>query len=111
MPRQAGSRLSSQTLGSMKTIATSSVEEGLDFGFNLLIGPAADAGRGDGVLAQRLLSLIESFVHPRYAGEPEIALDALEELVDCVPLKHQRNQDQIATQMVWLREQFPRDLG
>ena len=95
----------------MKTIATSSVEDGLDFGFNLLVGPAADAGRGDGVLAQRLLSLIESFVHLRYAGEPEIALSALEELVNCVPLEHRRNQDQIAAQMVWLREQFSRNLG
>jgi len=95
----------------MKTIATSSIEEGLDFGFNLLVSSAADAGRGDGVLAQKLLSLIENFVHPRYAGEPEIALGALEELVDGVPLKHQRNRDQIAAQMVWLREQFPRDLA
>jgi hypothetical protein len=95
----------------MRSIATSSIEEGLDFGFNLLVGPAADGGRDDGVLAQRLLSLIENFVHPRYAGESEVALDALEELVDCVPLKYQRNRDQIEAQMVWLREQLPRGLG
>lgn len=94
----------------MKTIATSSVEEGLDFGFNLLVGPAAEGGRNDEVLAQKLLSLIESFVHPRYAGEPEIALDALEELEGCVPLRYQRNRDQIAAQMAWLREQLPRRL-
>lgn len=95
----------------MKSIATSSVDEGLDFGFNLVVGPAADGGRDDGVLAQRLLSLIENFVHPRYAGEPAIALSALEELVDCVPLKYQQNRAQIEKQMAWLREQLPRDLG
>ena len=95
----------------MKNIATSSVEEGLDFGFNLLVGPAADGGRDDGVLAQRLLLLIESFVHPRYAGEPEVALYALEDLVDCVPLKYQRNREQIEAQMNWLREQLSKQVG
>jgi hypothetical protein len=95
----------------MKNIATSSVEGGLDFGFNLLVGPAADSGRDDGVLAQRLLSLIENFVHHRYVGEPEVALGALEDLIDCVPLKYQRNRDQIEAQMAWLREQLPRGLG
>ena len=95
----------------MKSIATTSVEEGLDFGFNLLVGPAADGGRNDGVLAQRLLTLIEQFVHPRYAGEPEIALDALEGLADCVPMKYQRNPDLIEAQLAWLREQLPRACG
>lgn len=95
----------------MKSIATSSVAEGLDFGFNLLVGPAAKGGRDDGFLAQRLLSMIENFVHHRYAGEPEIALDALEELAVCVPLKYQRNRDQIEAQIAWLREQLPRACG
>jgi len=95
----------------MNNIATSSVEEGLDFGFNLLVGPAADGGQDDGVLAQRLLVLVQNFVHPRYAGEPELALDALEELADCVPLKHQLNRDQVDAQMAWLRAQFSKDSG
>jgi hypothetical protein len=92
----------------MQSIATSSVEEGLDFGFNLIVGPASHCGREDGILAQKLLSLIEGFVLPRYAGEPEIALDALEDLTNCVPLKYQRNRNQITAQIVWLREQLPR---
>ena len=95
----------------MNNIATSSVDAGLDFGFNLLVGPAADGGRADEVLAQKLLSLTENFVHPRYAGEPEVALNALEDLADCVPLQYQRNRSQIEAQIAWLRERLPRDLG
>jgi hypothetical protein len=95
----------------MNNIATHSIEEGLDFGLNLMMGPAADAGRDDAVLAQKLLRLIEQFIHPRYAGEPEIALDALEWLADCVPLKYQRNREQIEAQIAWLREQLPEDIA
>lgn len=89
----------------MNNIATSSFDEGLDFGFNLLVQLAADVGRDNSVLAQTLLSLIKAFVLPRYAGEPEIALDALEDLADCIPSEYQRNRDQIEAQIVWLKEQ------
>lgn len=91
----------------MNSIATSSVEEGLDFGFNLLIGTAADVGREDQALAQRILPLVQGFVQPRYAGELDIALDGLEALAECIAPQLQRNRTQIEAQLAWLREQLP----
>jgi hypothetical protein len=87
-------------------IATSSIEEGLDFGFNLLIGPAAETGQAKPDLGAQLLFVIQAFVRPRYAGEPEIALDSLEHLAELIPREYQRNWAQVRRQLTWLREQM-----
>jgi hypothetical protein len=90
-------------------IATNSIEEGLDFAFNLLVGPAAESGRAKPELGPQLLSVIQAFVRPRYAGEPEIALDSLEHLAELIPVEYQRNWAQVTGQLAWLREQIPMD--
>lgn len=97
---------SSKSVERMTSIATSSIEEGLDFGFNLLIGSAAEAGKARPELATRLLMANQNFVHPRYAGESEIALQFLEELAELIPDESRHNLAQVELQLEWLREQF-----
>jgi len=87
-------------------IATHSFEEGLDFAFNLLVSPLEEAGREDPRVAAELLTKIANFVHPRYAGEPRIALDAILDLYDAVSENEVRNRIQIELQIAWLKDNF-----
>ena len=90
----------------MNRIATSSIEEGLDFAFNLLVGQIEAAGRENPQLAVELLSKITNFVHPRYAGEPEVAFDAIEDLMSTMSSNNLQNRSQVERQLAWLREQI-----
>ncbi|HVH18189.1 MAG TPA: hypothetical protein VNF72_07810 [Myxococcota bacterium] len=89
-------------------IATSSIEEALDFAFNLLMGPIAATGRANPQLAVELLEQIENFVHPRYVGELEIALEYIEHFASLVRRERLHHRDQFARQLEWLRERIPR---
>jgi hypothetical protein len=83
-------------------IATSSVEEGLDFSLNLIAGAVAIAGGRNPELAQSLLRQISEFISLRYAGELELALEYLEGIYEEVPTDIEFRREQFKKQIEWL---------
>ena len=69
----------------MNGIATSSIEEGLDFALNLIVDATARAGGRDSDLAPSLLRQLSGFISLRYAGELRLALEYLEGLLEALP--------------------------
>ncbi len=83
-------------------IATSSVEEGLDFSLNLIADAVAVAGARNSSLAQSLLNQMSSYISLRYAGELELALEYLEGIYETVPFDIEFRREQFEKQLEWL---------
>ena len=58
-------------------IATSSIQEGLDFACHLLSNAIAAAGHAEPAKAVQLLDEITNYIQFRYAGEDRLALESL----------------------------------
>lgn len=69
----------------MNDIATSSVEEGLDFALNLIAGATATAGEQDSDIAQAMLRQMSQIISLRNAGELRLAVEQLERVHEAVP--------------------------
>lgn len=90
----------------MNEIATDSIEEGLDFAFNLIIPVISKAGQRDAQLAQQLLVKVEDYVTLRYAGELYLAYEWLLNF-DGLNVSGQENRvGQFRKQMAWINNQF-----
>jgi hypothetical protein len=86
-------------------IATSSVEEGLDFACNLLADALSEEGRSASNKAPQLLSELAYYIQYRYAGEVLLALDCLAGLGRaCSP--HQPRGDHFWLQIRWVASQL-----
>ncbi len=88
----------------MREIATSSIDEVLDFGFNLIIPAVAIAGQNDPTQAQSLLNMVAEYVSLRYAGEVRLAFEYLEGIADAMPNEIDPRREQFEQQLNWLRE-------
>jgi len=82
-------------------IATSSIQEGLDFACHLLSNAIAAAGHAEPAKAVQLLDEITNYIQFRYAGEDRLALESLSWLGHmCDARKFRSNQ--FWSQMKWL---------
>jgi hypothetical protein len=86
-------------------IATSSVEEGLDFACSLVSGAMSKAGEGDPTEAQRLVQELTSYVQFRYVGELLLAAENLASLGRACDPEAFRSK-QFWLQMHWVAEQM-----
>ena len=82
-------------------IATSSLEEGLDFAFHLFIETLASAGNAIPAKAPEILNDITSYVHLRYVGELGLAFEYLEDLAREYPMPAPGNS-KFNTQLNWI---------
>ena len=83
-------------------IATSSVEEGLDFACNLLVGALESVAASNSSDARRTLSSLAHYLSLRYAGELGLAFEELAGLAgDLAP--HMSKSEQLQDQLRWLR--------
>lgn len=87
----------------MNGIATSSVDEGLDFAFNLIMPLAAEAGSNELKTASKILETISTYVSLRYAGELILAFEYLETLSEQTQNQGNSRKEQFDSQMSWLR--------
>jgi hypothetical protein len=86
-------------------IATSSVEEGLDFACSLISDAISKQGRAKPEKALQLLEELSSYVQLRYVGELGLALEYLAELGSlCSPDLFQSRQ--FWSQLRWLAEKI-----
>ena len=90
----------------MSDIATSSIEEALDFAFNLIIPVISDTGGRDKNLAPELLSQVSDYVSLRYAGELVLAFEWLQEFEDLHSLEFPDREKQFKKQMNWLENEI-----
>jgi hypothetical protein len=82
-------------------IATSSIQEGLDFACSLLSDAIAAEGRAEPAKAVELLSELTSYIQFRYVGEEGLALESLSWLGRMCEVGAFRSQ-QFWSQMKWL---------
>ena len=83
-------------------IATSSVEEGLDFACNLLVGAFEAVAVSDSGEARSTLSSLAQYLSFRYAGELGLAFEELAGLAeDLAP--HMSKSEQLQAQLRWLQ--------
>ncbi len=88
----------------MNDIATSSIDEGLDFGLNLIADALAETGEREPSMAPALLRCLSQYVSLRYAGELRLAFEYLIDLSERVLEDVQYRREQFARQLDWLRE-------
>lgn len=88
----------------MTDIVTSSVDEGLDFAFNLVVGAIATAGDRDALKAQFLLGQVSQYVRLRYSGELRLAFEYLDQIDREIPSDIDFQRNQFVRQIDWLRE-------
>jgi hypothetical protein len=86
-------------------IATSSIEEGLDFACSLASDAISRAGVADSMEAQRLLHDLTSYVQFRYVGELLLAVEYLSSLGRACDPKGFRST-QFWHQMRWVASQM-----
>lgn len=85
----------------INVIATSSIQEGLDFACSLLSNAIAAAGQSDPERAVPLLNELTNYIQFRYVGEEGLALESLSWLGRmCDARRFQSNQ--FWSQMKWL---------
>lgn len=82
-------------------IATSSIQEGLDFACSLLSDAIAAKGRAEPAKAVPLLNELTSYIQFRYVGEEGLALESLSWLGRTCNVGAFRNS-QFWSQMKWL---------
>ena len=83
------------------SIATSSVEEGLDFGCNLLIGALEVAATSSSSDAQDILSSLVRYLRFRYVGELGLAFEELSALAsELAP--HVQRSELLNAQLTWV---------
>lgn len=82
-------------------IATSSIQEGLDFACSLLSDAIAAEGRSEPAKAVQLLNELTSYIQFRYVGEEGLALESLSWLGRMCDVKAFRS-NQFWSQMKWL---------
>jgi hypothetical protein len=92
-------------MASDEVIATSSIEEGLDFASSLISSAIPAAGEASREQANRLLADLCSYVQLRYVGEPLLALEYLVSLGRACDPKDFRSQ-QFWRQLNWIAEQM-----
>jgi hypothetical protein len=86
-------------------IATSSVEEGLDFACNLISDAVAEMGKADSSRAGQLLGEFTSYLRLRYAGELLLATEYLAGLGHaCDPASF--NGAQFWAQLRWIASEM-----
>ena len=90
----------------MNDIATSSIEEGLDFAFNLIMPIIADAGEEDALQAKELLSHVSTYVTLRYAGELQLAYEWLQNFEDLNSNEKIDRINQFKKQLKWLETEI-----
>jgi hypothetical protein len=86
-------------------IATSSIEEGLDFACSLASDAISRAGTADPAQAQRLLHELTSYVQFRYVGELLLAAEHLASLGKACNSREFRST-QFWNQMRWVASQM-----
>ncbi len=86
-------------------IATSSVEEGLDFACSLISDAIAEAGRKKPEQAVQLLQELASYVQFRYVGESGLALEYLAGLGSACAQDSSRSS-QFWLQLHWVASQM-----
>ena len=83
-------------------IATSSIEEGLDFACNLLAGAFESVAANNSSDARSTLSSLAQYLSFRYAGELGLAFEELAALAgDLAP--HMSKSEQLQDQLRWLQ--------
>lgn len=90
----------------MSDIATSSIEEALDFAFNLIMPVISEAEESDPVKAQEILRQVSDYVSLRYAGELELAFEWLQNFDSLSRREFPNRASQFQRQMSWLRNEF-----
>ena len=84
-------------------IATSSIEEGLDFACNLA---CALISMQPSTKPTELLNLLSTYVVHRYVGELELALEELHEIGNLLREIPWGNQEQFSHQLSWAASQM-----
>ena len=84
-----------------KGIATSSIEAGLDFAGNLLLGALQDASADPSSDPRILLGSLAQYLRFRYVGELTLAFEELSALAVDVN-SHLKSPEQFQDQMKWL---------
>jgi hypothetical protein len=88
-----------------ETIATSSVEEGLDFACSLLSSAVPHEGKANPEKTQQLLNELAQYIRLRYVGELLLALEYLAGLGDlCDPSLFQSKQ--FWAQLRWVADKM-----
>ncbi|MEN8637311.1 hypothetical protein ABFV74_16505 [Pseudoalteromonas distincta] len=90
----------------MSNIATSSIEEALDFAFNLVMPILCETGDRDKNQAPKLLRQVSDFVSLRYAGELVLAFEWLQNFEDLHSLEFPDRENQFKKQMNWLENEI-----
>lgn len=84
-------------------IATTSIEEGLDFACNLLVGAFESVAANDSSDARSTLRSLAHYLSLRYAGELGLAFEELAALAgDLAP--HMSKSEQLQDQLRWLQD-------
>lgn len=82
-------------------IATYSIEEGLDFGCNLLMSSIRDITETQSQMAQQLIRELTLYISVRYAGEFLLALEYLAGLAHLCGSRSIKNK-QFWSQLQWI---------
>lgn len=90
----------------MSDIATASIEEALDFAFNLIMPVISEAGESDPVKAQEFLRQVSDYVSLRYAGELGLAFEWLQNFDNLSSREFPNRASQFQRQMNWLQNEF-----
>jgi len=90
----------------MSDIATSSIEEALDFAFNLIMPVISEAGESEPVKAQKFLRQVSDYVSLRYAGEIELAFEWLQNFENLSSREFPSRASQFQRQMIWLQHEL-----
>ena len=89
--------------GYQQRIATSSIEEGLDFACNLLVGAIQNAAADPARDARELLSSLAQYIQLRYVGELRLAFEELTALAADLDT-NLKDPAQFQAQMKWVQD-------
>lgn len=96
---------------SLSPIATSSLEEGLDFACNLLAHGLGEAARRNPSEASAMLTRLTQYISLRYAGELRLACEYAESLAELIPEDVEFRRGQFEAQVAWLKKEMGPELS